>query len=325
MSWIQRISIFLILIFLLPSLVSIITLPNSNLIQPVSASSCSSSNREPIWGSEAANISIQDYYWWGEKEDFNEDEDRGVEIQDTPDSYLPQSPLGTLTQDDDFSTSQLMANDSISGLRLNLTTGQKYTFCITAQHLNNGTILGNSNVDVYLLTEYDWETYQRDYRERHEEWRNWKNEVPIEWQSYLGSLYWKPFRDVHEYHDDSKFEFSVALDQSLVTNTMWQEGGPSWEEFYLIVDGWDNIYDDAGAPGHDVQVDIQVMIEERFALPNWTVSLTCCGLFLTVAAIPAVLHVRYQKAGLISENSQLIPKVSGTDSKSFGTMMEEDQ
>tara|TARA_B100001540_G_scaffold191530_1_gene168817 strand:- start:306 stop:1283 length:978 start_codon:yes stop_codon:yes gene_type:complete len=325
MSWIQRISIFLILIFLLPSLVSIITLPNSNLIQPVSASSCSSSNREPIWGSEAANISIQDYYWWGEKEDFSEDEDRGVEIQDTPDSYLPQSPLGTLTQDDDFSTSQLMANDSISGLRLNLTTGQKYTFCITAQHLNNGTILGSSNVDVYLLTEYDWETYQRDYRERHEEWRNWKNEVPIEWQSYLGSLYWKPFRDVHEYHDDSKFEFSVALDQSLVTNTMWQEGGPSWEEFYLIVDGWDNIYDDAGAPGHDVQVDIQVMVEERFALPNWTVSLTCCGLFLTVAAIPAVLHVRYQKAGLISENSQLIPKVSGTDSKSFGTMMEEDQ
>ncbi|MAS62845.1 MAG: hypothetical protein CMA34_04155 [Euryarchaeota archaeon] len=325
MSWIQRISIFLILIFLLPSLVSIITLPNSNLIQPVSASSCSSSNREPIWGSEAANISIQDYYWWGEKEDFSEDEDRGVEIQDTPDSYLPQSPLGTLTQDDDFSTSQLMANDSISGLRLNLTTGQKYTFCITAQHLNNGTILGSSNVDVYLLTEYDWETYQRDYRERHEEWRNWKNEVPIEWQSYLGSLYWKPFRDVHEYHDDSKFEFSVALDQSLVTNTMWQEGGPSWEEFYLIVDGWDNIYDDAGAPGHDVQVDIQVMVEERFALPNWTVSLTCCGLFLTVAAIPAVLHVRYQRAGLISENSQLIPKVSGTDSKSFGTMMEEDQ
>ena len=325
MSWIQRISIFLILIFLLPSLVSIITLPNSNLIQPVSASSCSSSNREPIWGTEAANISIQDYYWWGEKGDFSEDEDRGVEIQDTPNSYLPQSPLGTLTQDDDFSTSQLMANDSISGLRLNLTTGQKYTFCITAQHLNNGTILGSSNVDVYLLTEYDWETYQRDYRERHEEWRHWKNEVPIEWQSYLGSLYWKPFRDVHEYHDDSKFEFSVALDQSLVTNTMWQEGGPSWEEFYLIVDGWDNIYDDAGAPGHDVQVDIQVMIEERFALPNWTVSLTCCGLFLTVAAIPAVLHVRYQKAGLISENSQLIPKVSGTDSKSFGTMMEEEQ
>ena len=237
--------------------------------------------------------------------------------------YIPQSPLGTLTQDDDFSTSQMMLNDSVSGLRLNLTTGQKYTFCITAQHLNNGTILGSSNVDVYLLTEYDWETYQRDYRERHEEWRDWKNDIPVEWQSYLGSLYWKPFRDVHEYHDDSNFEFSVALDQSLVTNTMWQEGGPSWEEFYLIVDGWDNIYDDAGAPGHDVQIDIQVMIEERFALPNWTVSLTCCGLFLTVAAIPAVLHVRYQKAGLISESSKLIPKVSGTESKSFGTMKEE--
>ena len=320
MSWIRRISIYLVLIFLLPFFISTITQSN-NLIQPVSAASCSSSNREPIWGIEAANISIQDYNWYGEKEEFIDD---GTEdMQDMPMQYIPQSPLGTLTQDDDFSTSQMMLNDSVSGLRLNLTTGQKYTFCITAQHLNNGTILGSSNVDVYLLTEYDWETYQRDYRERHEEWRDWKNDIPVEWQSYLGSLYWKPFRDVHEYHDDSNFEFSVALDQSLVTNTMWQEGGPSWEEFYLIVDGWDNIYDDAGAPGHDVQIDIQVMIEERFALPNWTVSLTCCGLFLTVAAIPAVLHVRYQKAGLISESSKLIPKVSGTESKSFGTMKEE--
>ena len=171
MSWIRRISIYLVLIFLLPFLISTITLSN-NLIQPVSAASCSSSNREPIWGIEAANISIQDYNWWGEKEEFI---DEGTEdIQDMPAQYIPQSPLGTLTQDDDFSTSQMMENDSVSGLRLNLTTGQKYTFCITAQHLNNGTILGNSNVDVYLLTEYDWETYQRDYRERHEEWRDWK-------------------------------------------------------------------------------------------------------------------------------------------------------
>ena len=324
MPWIRKIAILLILIFLLPSLISIVTLPN-NIIQPVAASSSSSSNREPIWGTEAANISIQDYYWWGGKE-FNEDEDQMVEmtVEERPNTFTPQLPLGALTQDDDFSTSQLMENDSISGLRLNLTTGQKYTFCITAQHLNNGTILGSSNVDVYLLTEYDWETYQRDYQERHSEWRHWKNDVPIEWQSYLGSLYWKPFRDVHEYHDNSQFEFSVALDQSLVTNTMWQEGGPEWEEFYLIVDGWDNIYDDAKAPGHEVQVDIQVMIEERFALPNWTVSLTCCGLVLIVAAIPAVLHVRYQKAGLVSETSQLIPKVSGTDSKSFGSMKEEE-
>ena len=109
MSWIRRISIYLVLIFLLPFLISTITLSN-NLIQPVSAASCSSSNREPIWGIEAANISIQDYNWWGEKEEFI---DEGTEdIQDMPAQYIPQSPLGTLTQDDDFSTSQMMENDS---------------------------------------------------------------------------------------------------------------------------------------------------------------------------------------------------------------------
>ena len=161
--------------------------------------------------------------------------------------------------------------------------------------------------------------------ERYSEWRTWQEDVPIEWRTYMSSLYWKPFRDIHEYTEQSSFEFSVALDQPLVTNTMWQDSGPSWEEFYLVIDGWDNIYDDAKAPGHEVQVDIQIMIEERTALPNWTVSVTCCGLFLAIAAIPAILHVRYQKTGLTSENKQLIPKVSGTDSRTFGTMKDENE
>jgi hypothetical protein len=46
-------------------------------------------------------------------------------------------------------------------------------------------------------------------------------------------------------------------------------------------------------------------------------------LFLSIAAIPAILHVRYQKAGISSKKSQLIPKVSGTDTNAFGTMKEE--
>lgn len=325
MTFTRKIAITLILIFLTPALFSTI-FPNEDIISPVSAASCSSSNREPLWDIEAANITINDYYnYFGDTYYEGEGNDDGM--MDEPQYYQTkrgtEAALGTLTQNDDFSTSQVMENDSVAGLRLNLTTGQKYTFCITAQHLHNGTILGNSNVDAYLLTEYDWGIYEDDYANRYAEWRDFREDIPIEWQSYMSSFYWKPYRDVHEYTDNSQFEFSVALDQPLVTTTMWDDKGTIWEEFYLIIDGWDNIYDDAGAPGHQVQVDIQVMIEERYALPNWTVSLTCCGLFLIIAAIPAVLHVRYQKAGLLNENSNLIPKVSGTDSNTFGTMNEE--
>jgi len=321
----RKVAISLLLIFFMPLVSSNFLIPNE-IFPPVSAASCNSTNRDPIWGLEASNISLQGdmyYYYEGGKGEYIEDtDDEDFGKQQGP-SLSNEEALGTLTQDDDFSTSQVMANDSVSGLRLNLTTGQKYTFCVTAQHLNNGTILGNSNVDVYLLTSQDWEIYERDYSQRNSEWREWQEDVPIEWQSYMSSFYWKPYRDVHEYTENSNFEFSVALDQPLVTNSIWDEYGSTWDEFYLIVDGWDNIYDDAKAPGHEVQVDIQVMIEERYALPNWTVSLTCCGLFLSIAAIPAILHVRYQKAGISNENSQLIPKVSGTDSNEFGTMKEE--
>ncbi len=317
MSTTRKVAISLFLIFFIPLVSSNISI-SEEIFPSVSAASCNSSNREPIWGTEAANISINDYSYY-----YDSDYAKEPYEEDYPSISYSDASLGTLTQDDDFSTSQVMANDSVSGLRLNLTTGQKYTFCITAQHLNNGTILGSSNVDVYLLTSYDWDIYERDYNQRNAEWRDFREDIPIEWQSYMSSFYWKPYRDVHEYTENSNFEFSVALDQPLVTNSMWQEYGSTWEEFYLIVDGWDNIYEDAEAPGHDVQVDIQIMIEERYALPNWTVSLTCCGLFLSIAAIPAILHVRYQKAGISNTNSQLIPKVSGTDSNKFGTMKEE--
>lgn len=320
----KRVTITLFLVYLIPSIITILVSP-IEIISPASAASCNSSNREPLWNLEVANITVENYYWnyYDGMPEVSSDEKYDEDLQYFKPITISQS-LGILTEDDDFSTSQVLQNDSVAGLRLNLTTGQKYTFCITAQQLNNQTIIGNSNVDVYLLTEYDWNIYERDYNERYSEWRTFQEDVPVEWRSYMSSFYWKPFRDIHEYTEKSNFEFSVALDQPLVTNTIWQDSGPSWEEFYLVVDSWDNIYDDAQAPGHEVQIDIQVMIEERSALPNWTVSVTCCGLFLAIAAVPAILHVRYQKAGLVSEKKDLIPKVSGTNSKRFGSMSEEE-
>ena len=328
MNIIKRVATALLLIYLIPSIALILAGPN-HIISPVSAASCNSSNREPLWDMEVANISVSNYFnnYYDGVPEISSNGKQTSNSQEFDDDLMYYRPttrsLGILTENDDFSTSQVLENDSVAGLRLNLTTGQKYTFCITAQHLNNQTIVGNSNVDVYLLTEYDWEIYERDYNERYSEWRDFQEEVPIEWRSYMSSFYWKPFRDIHEYTDKSDVEFAVALDQPLVTNTIWKDSGPSWEEFYLVIDSWDNIYDDAQPPGHEIQIDIQVMIEERTALPNWTVSVTCCGLFLATAAIPGILHIRYQKAGLTADKKQLIPKVSGTESKKFGSMSEE--
>ena len=39
------------------------------------------------------------------------------------------------------------------------------------------------------------------------------------------------------------------------------------------------------------------MTEERLTLPKFTVSLFCCGLFLSLIAAPVVLHTKFVNAG----------------------------
>ena len=65
MSLTKRLVLLIVLIFLIPSIFSLIFFPES-LIAPASAASCNSTNREPLWGVEAANVTLQDdmYYYY---------------------------------------------------------------------------------------------------------------------------------------------------------------------------------------------------------------------------------------------------------------------
>ena len=53
---------------------------------------------------------------------------------------------------------------------------------------------------------------------------------------------------------------------------------------------------------------VSVVSEPRTTiLPNWTVSLVCCGLMIGVLVVPLIMNKRYMNAGLslTSENQQL--------------------
>jgi hypothetical protein len=55
---------------------------------------------------------------------------------------------------------------------------------------------------------------------------------------------------------------------------------------------------DTPAPHRNFSVDITIMTEERLTLPNYTVSLFCCGLFAMLLAAPVIMHTRFQSAGM---------------------------
>ena len=82
------------------------------------------------------------------------------------------------------------------------------------------------------------------------------------------------------------------------------------------IDAWDNLRDtDTPAPHRNFTVDVTIMTEERLTLPNYTVSLVCCGLFSLLVASPVILHSRYHKAGIGISSAQgvdLMPMLETT-------------
>ena len=251
------------------------------------ATTCQTTSDEPIWGVEAQNITMYNYMYWddGYYESGNGPMRQADGWGDNSDigSQQKEPKLGSLTEDDDFHVTQSLDNDSATGLRLNLSVGQKYTFCITAQNVNNETILGKGEVDIYLMTKDDWERYEWDYSERHQDWRQLFADIPPEWRSTVDAYtFWMPFRDVHAYEKVSEKQFSVALDHNEIdVGDIW---GPERQEirydsFYLVIDAWDNGRENDAKPnGNNVSVDISVVVDSRVSLWNWTVSLVCGGM-----------------------------------------------
>lgn len=209
------------------------------------------------------------------------------------DNIYNNSELDSLKSD--FHTAFTVKNDTSTGLRVNLTSGYRYTFCVVTHSEDGSGYLESPMVDVYLLQKYDWDMYRNDYNMRVYEDRDLLNQIPPEWRDVSS---WIPYRDVHSYERTTAIDFAVSLDHDEVSGGLFGFQDVQTEWMYLVIDGWDNMRDsDTPAPARNFTVDISVMTEERFTLPNYTVSLFCCGLFSMLVAAPVILHTRFQSAG----------------------------
>ena len=209
------------------------------------------------------------------------------------DNIYNKSELQALRSD--FHTSFIVDNDSTSGLRLNLTHGYRYTFCFVVHSVNQSAHLEAPLVDFYLIQEYDWDLYRNDFETRVWEDRDMLDLIPPEWRDLVA---WMPYRDVHSYEGKRQLDFTVSLDSDETSGAFFGFSEPQTQWMYLLIDGWDNMRDsDTPAPHRNFSVDVTVMTEERLTLPKFTVSLVCCGLFLSMLAAPVLMHTKFVSAG----------------------------
>ena len=227
---------------------------------------------------------------------FGDGEEWGAEDGWSQEQDLTNRDLSSLTSS--FYTSSVLNNDSAVGLRMNLTTGWKYTICVDLQPLNGSE--ERPIADVYLLQEDDFYQYEFDFESRHNDWDGMRDEIAHSSPWLQNLILWHPFRDVHSYEKLDSVEFAVALDNEERSSSLWDDYSKP-KTMFLMIESWNNIRDyDAKAQDSNYSVDVTVIVEERFALPNWTVSMVCCGGLLGIMASPFLVHRRYMKAGLVT-------------------------
>ena len=225
--------------------------------------------------------------------DYGEDDDWGFGDNTGPE-YMVQDlcPLRTT-----FSTSFVLYNDTAVGLRMHLTTGWKYTVSVDLQPLTEFD--QDPIADVYLMQEDDYERYEWDYNSRHNEWGGMRDDIAHSSPWLQNLILWHPFRDVHSYEKLSQVDFAVALDHEERSYSIWETDAVGADPMFLMIESWDNIRDyDSKSQESNFSVDLTIQVEERFALPNWTVSMVCCGGLIGILAAPFLVHHRYMKAGL---------------------------
>ena len=288
--------------------------------QAASSSACTSTG-EVQWGEYVANTTIDTFYKYydegfgeepmgprGESQsNENNDDDIDENTSTLPYPVEDSTPsLRPLTSG--FHVSQVHENGSASGIRVNLTTGKTYTFCVTTTAYNSTV---DAPIDVYLIPSYDWDLYSWSYQLNgngiDEEQFDF-SKIPPEWR---GPLTWRTFRDAHSYQNVNDVTFSTALDISQTTGGMFSEE-LEWQEFRVVIDSWNNGQGgNAPDPKVDISVDITVMVEDRVTIPPWTVSIVCGIALLSLGSIPFILHTRYNKLGREGKVVELLPPLEG--------------
>ena len=216
--------------------------------------------------------------------------------------------------EDNVRATMLVGNNSVGAYVVNLSASHRSTICVSLQGLNNGNYSAVKG-DVYLLTSTEWDRYTSTYYQSmdgNDWWENSLADLPPEWRSF-DVLGWDTFRDAHQYESIDEVTFSISLDGPEVYSNLW--GDSQWEQFYIVVDTWDNDHsNDAPPPSMVTVADVTIIVEERgTVLPNWTVSLTCMSTMIAVLITPFVMNRKYMGAGLevnhAGDTAKLMPSL----------------
>ncbi|DAC09537.1 MAG TPA: hypothetical protein D7H88_01305 [Candidatus Poseidoniales archaeon] len=306
--------------------------PSASVVEPAqAASACEGEVATPDWNTSAQRLALvphassggmyfidEPYYDEdGKEEDRSTEEisgDWNPELHPEENwMYNPTWPLPTLEPltDGQYAVMEI-GNDSAGVLRLNLSSAHRTTFCISLYELvENATT--PANADVYLMTTSQYNSYEEVYRMMHGGWWYWDSfgdngdellsDIPPEWRSF-NPIGWQTYRDVHQYESTQEATFSISMDGPEVYNSLF--GGAEWQDFYLVIDAWDNTNDGDEVASNSILVaDITVIPTERTALlPPWTVPLTLFVLLAAVVIVPVLLNKRYMEAGLDQMESQ---------------------
>ena len=197
-----------------------------------------------------------------------------------------------------------VGNDSVGAYRFNLSAEHRMTFCVTLY----GDLDDDGNrlpveADVYLLTTSQYQRYEQSYNNAHSNYGWWDDIDDLladrapELRRY-DPMGWTTYRDVHMYEAVDEVSFGLSLDKAEVSRSLFN--GEMWEDFYLVVDTWDNGHgNDAMPPESAVYADVAAVATPRsFVMPPASVALVLIVLLGGMVAVPAVVQHRYAMAGL---------------------------
>ena len=326
----RKVVVLLVLIFTLPLLGS----SGNPIVSNASAADSCSGNIEPIvWNQTLGRSALvphynyySGYFGFG---DYGDDGKKGRDHDTNNDWYIEEprektelnpeeewmymdwdrdSRLQTLTSN--HHSTLLVGNDSIGALRVNLSEQHRTTVCITVQALNETN--DDYSVDVYLMTTSEYQKYTELYYSSHSEQSFYNDvsealsEISPEWRS-LDFTGWRSYRDAHQYESVNEINFALNLDGPESYTPLF--GSERWQDFYIVIDTWDNNHDnDAPAPGVVTAADVTIITTERsFILPNYTVAIIFLMMIVGMVIFPFILNARYMKAGLDVDNGLTEP------------------
>ena len=253
-----------------------------------------------------------EYYNEGRKNDRQNDEpqDDPVEYDGPEETWMTWEPGNSLALlSDDFQTTMLVGEDAVGTLRVNLDHERRTTICVTIETTNSSY---DPSADVYLMTNSQYDRYTAAYDASHGAWGRWGgnadsevSDIPPEWRSF-NVAGWHTFRDSHQYEDVTEVSFALSLDGPEISSGLF--GGESKQYFNIVIDNTNNSHRGDALPETTIAAYVSVVSEERSTiLPNWTVSIVCCGLMMATLVVPLIMNKRYMGAGLslTSENQQV--------------------